>query len=279
MAPNSVAKFYLRSFIDSKVTGYTLGGDFLNPTNAVDRDLTTYAITSGKNWDVWPPTLPANAQFTVEFNWNQKVDTVFLRCNFAAFQIYVDNPLGIGSPVDVLIYANYENTSESVLIDLGALLAARPVLNGSQYIAKMTIAVFGTIIPNQEKKLTEFVITREIGEIPVSTMDNAGQDYAQIITRNLKNRSIKLNFYPNFPAFHCNLNFKNFVDLYGTLDLIKSYFNIDACLVYLYYSDTCAQLGQGAMYLVNDESPGKIFNPSDVTLNAGVDSEMDLWEV
>lgn len=271
MAPNSVAKFYLRSFSDSKVTGYTLGGNFLNAANAVDRDLTTYASTSGANADIWPPTLPPNAQFTVVFVWNQNVDTVFLRCNFAAFQIYVDNPLGAGSPVDDLVYENYTNTEESILIDLTAALAGRQV-------AKMTIAVLGTIIPNQEKRLTEFVITKSIGSIPVSSMDTAEQLYSRISTTNLKGGSIQLVFYPNFPKFHGVLNFKNFVDLYATLDLIKSYFLIDACYVYLYYSDTCSQLGQGALYLVNDITD-KTFQPSDVTLNAGVDGKMELLEV
>ena len=270
MAPNSAAKFYLRSFCDGKITGYTLGGNFLNAANAIDRDLTTYALTSGANVDVWPPTLPANALFTVDFGFGRKVDTVFLRSNFASFQIYVDNPLGVGDPTDDLIYENYANASEFLLIDLSAELAGR-------LVSKITVAVFGTIIPGQEKQLTEIVITQNIGNIPVSSMDTAEQLYSRISTTNLKGGSIQLIFFPNFPKFHGTLNFKNFVDLYSTLDLIKANFIVDACLVYLYYSDTCAQLGPGALYLVNDVTD-KSFQPSDVTLNAGVDGKMELLE-
>ena len=268
---NTGAEFYVRSLCDKSSIGYSFSGNFSNPSNAADRDLTTYAITSGADTDVWPPTLPANALFEIDLTNAQVVDTIFLRSNMAAFQVYVDNPLGAGDPPDDLVYANYSNTSEMVKIDLRAALAGRTV-------SKVLIAGFGTIIPNQEKRIIEVDITRRIADLYISGMPTNEQIYARVSTTNLKGGSIQLIPFPSFPKMHTVLDVKNLAALQATYDLIKSYFIIDACLVYLYVSDQIRQLDSGALYLMNDLSD-KINSPSANVTVGGVDGTFELLEV
>lgn len=81
--PNDAAKFYKRSFCDKDLADeYTLMGDFTNPANALDRNLNTYAITSGKNSD------SSEAEFIIEFDEEPDIDTIALLGNLKTFSIY-----------------------------------------------------------------------------------------------------------------------------------------------------------------------------------------------
>ena len=271
--PNSVVDFYFRSFCDSKVTGYVLGGDFNNSEFAVDRDPSTYASTNGLDTDVWPPSLGGNALFTVDLLNSRSIDTIFMRCNFAAFQVYIDNPAGTGYPVDDLIYADYSNTSPFVKIDLSALLGIP-----ARTITKITIAVLGTIIPNQEKLLYDLQVTQKICGLPISAINDIGQDYVRIVTSNLFGGSIQLVINPTRPQFTASLELRALTDNYTPYDALKSQFLIDACLAHIYYSDQVSQMGPGAWYLVNDVI-NKKFVPTSQFIPGGVTGKMELREV
>jgi hypothetical protein len=272
VAPNSVAKFYLRSFCDKDVSGFALSTNvgidhFANLNNANNRDFTDYAESLvGQDYS---PSV-----FNIDFGFARTFDTIFLNSNFAMFDVvWSDDGTNYYDFSPAIRYGGYIgggalNTEALLKVFLSTAVTHR-------YIQISALIAFGT---NQKKRLTEISVTKSIGEIPISSMDTAEQLYSRISTTNLKGGSIQLIFYPNMPKAHFSLNFKNFTDLYTTLDLIKSNFLIDACLVYMYYSDSVAQLGNAALYLMNDVSD-KSFHPSDVTLNAGVDNKMELLEV
>ena len=273
MTPQSVIDFYFRSFCDSKVTGYVLGGNFNNPAFAVDRDPSSYASTSGLDTDIWPPSLGGNALFTVDLLNARNIDTIFMRCNFAAFQVYIDNPAGAGDPDDYLIYTDYANTSPFVKIDLTALLGIP-----ARTIQKITIAVLGTIVPNQEKLLYDFQVTQKICSLPISAINDIGQDYVRIVTSNLFGGSIQLVTNPNRPKFTASLELRALTANYPIYDALKSQLLVDACLAHIYYSDQVAQMGLGAWYLVNDVI-NKKFVPTSQFIPGGVTGKMELREV
>jgi hypothetical protein len=80
-----MAKFYYRSFCDSKVSGYSLAGstDYIASTlpSAVDRNRSTAAYTTGKNSD------STNVDFIVDLLFNRSIDTIAVRSNFKNFTI------------------------------------------------------------------------------------------------------------------------------------------------------------------------------------------------
>lgn len=265
--------FFFRSYIDSKVTGYVLGGNFNNPELAVDRNPSTYASTTGANADVWPPMLPANALFTIDLQNARNVDTIFMRCNFSAFQVYIDNPAGAGDPTDDLIYTDYANASPFVKIDLSALLGSP-----ARTITKITIAVLGTIVPNQEKVLYDLQVTQKICSLPISAISDIAQAYVRVVTSNLFGGSIQLVPNPDRPKLRASLELRALTANYSVYDALKSEFLIDACLAHIYYSDQVAQMGPGAWYLCNDVAD-KTFIPTSQFIPGGVTGKFELREV
>jgi len=257
---NDKAMFFNRSFCDFKVTGFSLAlsTDYLsNSLNfAVDRDLSTAAITSGKNNDA------TNADFIVDLLLSRVIDTVFVRSNFKDFEIFWST--------DNITYTPYQaytgNTDGFVMARAGTITA--------RYIK---VSCTATLPANQEKQLVQIDITTFIAEMPLNGLTDTKQTYQRVATQNLKGGSIQLVTFPQYPKFSCKCEFKNMLASFATFEAIKQQFIIDACLVYLYYSAYIPQLSVSALYLMNDVSE-KEFPLASNTLAAGVDGTLELLE-
>jgi hypothetical protein len=163
------------------------------------------------------------------------------------------------------------HTSNTALFTMDEIVTAV----SARYIKITTTA---TNPANQEKKLYELVITEKIGSLPVSGMESPSQNYVRVNTQNLRGGSIQLVTFPQSPKFHVQLNFKHLTTLYADYDAIKDALLLDACFVYLYYSDLITPLSVDALYLVNDISD-KDFPLSAEVLASGVDGAMELMEL
>jgi hypothetical protein len=257
---NDKAMFFNRSFCDFKVTGFSLAlsTDYQSNTLsfAVDRDLSTAAITSGKNSDA------TNADFIVDLLLARVIDTVFVRSNFKDFTI--------SWSTDNVTYTPYQaytgNTDGFVMARSGTITA--------RYIK---VSCDATSPANQEKQLVQIDITTFIAEMALNGLTDTVQTYQRVSTQNLKGGSIQLVTFPQFPKFSCKCEFKNMLASFVTFEAIKQQFIIDSCLVYLYYSAYIPQLSISALYLMNDVSEKEI-PLSSSTLAAGVDGGLELQE-
>ena len=261
---NAAANFYYRSYCDRDVTGYTLAGDFSNPANAVDRDPSSFAITSGKNTD------GVAALFTVDLLWGRNIDTIMLQSNFAAFTIKYWNG---SSFVDFATPVNVSgNTSAFLLLSLGALYNTQ----------KIQITATSTIIANSEKVITEMAITRLFNSMIVSALEGAAVNHVRTTTKNIKGASVQILQFPQWDVFAAKLKFKNMIgSRWDNYWAVKNQFKIDALYIYLYYTDSpnlIDTFGPSAFYLVNDEAQVGT-QPSAEVLMAGVDGDIDARQV
>ena len=260
MAFNDFAMFFYRSYCDIKVTGYSLAlsTDYQSATlgYAVDRDLSTAALTSGKNSDA------TNADFIVDLEVARSIDTIFVRSNFSTFTISWSNN---GSSWTA--YKAYTGDTSGFVMARAGTITAR-------YIK---VACTATYPANQEKALTEISITAMIAQIAVNALTNPVQAWERVVAKNLKGKSIQLITFPQFPNVSLTIEKKNMLADYATYETIKDAFIIDACLVYLYFSPSITQLGNAALYLMNDTAD-RPFTLSGETLAAGADGSMQLEE-
>jgi hypothetical protein len=260
--PNILAGFYYRSFCDLVQSGVSFSGstDYVSGSliNVNDRDLTTFATTSGKNNDA------TSVDFKIDLGAAKTIDTIALWSNFKTFTVYYSTNGTSWTQFST-------HASNAVVFTLDAISV--PV--SARYIK---ITATATNPANSEKKIYEAVVTAKISDLPISTLDNLGQSFVRVNTQNLRGGNIQIVMFPQSPKFHVQLNFKYLTTLYAAYDAVKNALLLDSCLVYLYYSDLVTPLGYDALYLVNDISD-KNFPLSSETVAAGIDGSMELMEV
>ena len=258
--PNNVIYFYLRSYIDKDVTGYTLTGDFYNASLAVDRDLTTFAGTNGLNTD------GVNADFIIDMQWARVFDTLVIRSNFKTFQVKYSN--------DGVSYSDFSPVVSYTVNAAGFLLI--PINSCTARYVK--ISAQNTIVSGQEKILTEAGITLAQGSLPVTTA-KLSTAYQQVAIQNILGGSIQITKFPQSGKFSADLTINNLTGTdYATYAAIKALSRIDSFYALVYYSDDIAPLNSSALYLVNDIG-GFTYDPATSTFSSGVNGKLSLREV
>jgi len=257
--PNSKAEFYLRSFVDGDVTGYTLSGDLLSTANMLDRNENTFSGTDGANDNTTTVTE------TFDMGWERDVDTFVLRSNLKEFNIqYWDGAAWQAFSPAVSYTVNAETF---LVINLAASVST----------SKIKLTMTKTITADEEKKVYQFEITEKITEMYIETPE-INEAWQEKELKNIYGGSILVTQYPNHGKVHLRLKFKNLTGAdytaYHTLKLRKL---IDAYSIYIYLSDTFDLLGEDAYYLVNDHAE-KDSTPASSAMTAGVDGNFDLRE-
>lgn len=253
--PNTTAKTFYRSFIDQDLSGYALSGDFSSNANVTDRLKNTYAITSGKGTD------GDSADFIADMQFDRVIDTIMLKSNLKTFTIYYWDGLAWQSKK---VYS--ANTSEFLVIDFSEFTTS-----------KIKITATHTITADEEKKIYLLEITKSIGELVPQDID-IDQDYSVEGMDNVYGGNIQVVKYPNYPKIRARLTFEHLKDSsYTTYAALKAQRRIDAYIVYLYFSDTVALLGEEAWYLVNDTA-SFLSSPTQSYVDNGIDGKLDLRE-
>jgi hypothetical protein len=239
---------------DGETNGYTSG----SRANAVDRNNSTYAVTSGKNTD------GTDAIFVVAFGATVNIDTIFLKGNLKTNQIYFKYHNGSSWSFSIALDANSVN--DGFYFKLPVVIPAVAFLIGCTH----------TIVANQEKIIYELIFSKLLASLPVSDMANARVARKRLVTENLKGGSIQLVTFPQNPKFCCTLNCKGLTTDFDAFEDLKEAFALDSCHVYFYYSDDIGPI-EKAVYLMNDISDENI-NPASSVLANGVNSSLELVE-
>lgn len=262
--PNSVAKFYYRSFIDQDVDGYTLSGDLTPTANVNDRRKDTYAASDSTGTGDG-----TSEEIVADLQTERAIDTIFLKSNFKTFAVYYWEDEGTGTTgggdyYEITSYAT--NASDFLEISFTEINTSA-----------IKIVCTHTIIANEEKEIYTLEITQSLGELNIEKIDQE-QAHERENYKNIYGGSIQVVKYPNRGKASINLSWDNMSTAdYAIYATLKTQSLIDAYLVYFYFSDDYDLLDDEALYLVNDIEDKKA-TPSSEALTAGVKGEMKLRE-
>lgn len=200
-------------------------------------------------------------EFVADMTSERSINAIMIKSNLKDFDLWQ----WTGSAY-VLVKQYTANTSEFILYEFTAIASSKIKIIGRT-----------TITAAQEKKIYLLEITKSIGEIQIPKPD-IKQVMETADFKNLYGGSVKIVKYYNYPKVKINISPKNITGTdYTTYALLKAKAKLDAYIVYLYFSDTYALLGEEAWYLVNDLADYEE-TPSEQHLYAGIDGKLELAE-